>query len=319
MTRRKSTSEVVPWIPIIRSDFIPIPGLVGPRPRLSLVLRVLAGNDCDLVRHHLNSTRPGDIPQEYEAQFSRLRADPANIAKMENCMIAMMRRLADLWIDSGKSGPERNYDNPAERNILYSPPEGTLNQLDDSQFTPQATIKDIFYGLLLNETQWPQIHLDGTQSLKEVFFGFKVDRTPVFSFVDELKRFAMKIAMYWFGRLLDSPHSRYLTRCDECRRYFAYTRERRTTSKRGVYCSRCKRHGHVDRVEATRKEAKEKMLSVAAAAWNEWQPSHRSPDQRVFVARRVYAACGTHIQRKWVSQNLKEIQERAEALQNAKS
>lgn len=318
MTRRKSTSEVVPWIPVVGSQSIHLAGDLDPRPQLSLVLKVLAGKECGLVRLHLGAYRAGDIPQEYSALFFRLLTDPSKIKMIEHCMVGMMRRLADLWIDSGKSGSDRAFDNPSERSILYSPPEGTWPEIDGSPFTPEASIKVIFYELLRNETQWPQIHLDGTQSLKELIFGFKIESTPVFDPVGELKRFGMKIAMYWFAQLLNSPYSSYLTRCDECRRYFAYARKRLTKSKRGVYCSHCGRAAHVDRVEATRKEAKEKMLHAAAVAWNEWRLSYRSPEQRAHVAKHVNKACGTHIQRKWVSQNLIKIQERAEALRNAK-
>lgn len=315
LRRRKSKSPLVPWIPILWSERIQLPGHDGPRPQLSFVLKVLAGNECGMIRDHLGCRT--DVPSEFAELFGSLLADPSNIKMMEEYMVGMMRRLADLWIDSGKSGPDKTFDNPSDRNVLYSSPEGTWPELDGSPFIATATIKDLFYGLLLDEVRWPEIHLDGTQSLKEVIFGFKIHGRPILNPIAELKRFGMKVAMYWFARLLDSPFSRHLTRCDECRRYFAYSRARRTASKRGVYCSRCGERGHVKRVESARKDELKKMIEVAAIAWNEWSFSHRHPDQRQWVVDKANKAFGTNRKRKWASQNLKEIQERAEALRHA--
>ena len=119
--RRNSTSEVVPWIPVARTGLFPSQGHDGPRPQLSFVLKVLAGDDCGVTQMHLGF-RPVWRVQEQAGDARALFAVSQCEVLVRNSMIAMMRRLADLWIDSGKSGPNRECDNPSDRNSLYSPP-----------------------------------------------------------------------------------------------------------------------------------------------------------------------------------------------------
>ena len=316
--RRNSTSEVVPWIPVARTGLFPSQGHDGPRPQLSFVLKVLAGDDCGVTQMHLGF-RPVWRVQEQAGDARALFAVSQCEVLVRNSMIAMMRRLADLWIDSGKSGPNRECDNPSDRNTLYSPPESAAVDID-RWFTAEARIADIFYRLLGNEAQWPRIHLDGTQSLKEPMVGFTIDSSPIFDTSGEWERFGAKIAMYWFARLLDSPYSRHLARCEFCREYFAYDRAPRTKRKNPVYCPRCKGRAAVGRVQDSRRKESEAHLDAAAAVWGKWKYSRAYPNERAWIAQQVNTVCGTDFKQNWVSKKkVIEIQQRAEALRNAKS
>jgi hypothetical protein len=237
-------------------------------------------------------------------------------------MVAMMRYVADLWIDSGKSGSGASrVDNPSKRHVSYQPPRDTRQIVvrlrpDTNQaisgwigfsLPVNIPISTLFHLLIGAETRKLQIHEDGRQSLEDLIFGFSIEHLSNGNFRTAFHEFGKKVAMYWFAKLLDSPYSRHLARCDNCRAYFAYERAPRVDLKSGVYCSNCQGRGSVRRVNLNRKELNKKMVNAAAAAWGQWQRSHRQPDQREWVSKQVNNKCGTQIQRKWVSQNLKKI------------
>ena len=72
-------------------------------------------------------------------------------------------------------------------------------------------------------------------------------------------------------------------------------------------------------MEDQRKAERDDLLKTAAEAWNQWEQSHRNPDQREWVASQVSKRCRLQIpkQRKWVSRNLKKILELVEEKHHA--
>jgi hypothetical protein len=292
-------------------------------------------------------------------------------------MIAMTRYLADLWIDSGKSGEgENRVDNPSRRNVEYRAPAGTPSivlklsrsflsvwnpseiiqepprsfgeiSLDDGRPVSETdalyketpiygwnafaissgeSISELFYRLVGDENRWPQIHKDGTQSLKELIFGFNLETfNSAYRYV--LHHFGTKVAMYWFAKLLDSPFSRLLARCDDCGTYFAYERAPRTDIKGGTHCRNCKAAGSAKRMKSTRDKRTAEMVRFAADALALWKPNSRHGSRSKWVAAQVNQRTakisaksgresGSHypvISGRWVTQHLIEIEARKHA------
>jgi hypothetical protein len=275
----------------------PFPGHGGPRPTLSFVVNTLAGNDAGMVRLHLSFTR--NLSTEDEEAYHRIVGNKKLVAAAEASMIGMMRQLADLWIDSGKSGPDDTFDNPATRNVEYAPGDGV------------GPIRGIFYNLIGNLVRYPAIRLDGTQDTREIAFGMTAEDFGWRSGKEAAEQFGSKVAMYWFARLLDSPFSRHLARCDECRAYFGYERAPKTAIKSGVYCDKCKAQGSARRMRSGRETLQLEMIEAAASASAEWEYSRTNPDKRNWIARSVNKRLGKRLKvpitRKWVSQNLDRI------------
>jgi hypothetical protein len=314
-----------PWAkPPVTSQF---PGHDGPRPRLSFVLKTLAGDDSGMTEMHLSDS---NAQRTFKEAWERVFADPLSTQIAKNSMIAMMRYLADLWIDSGKSGEgENRVDNPSRRNVEYKPPAGTApivlkspehprtflsfwNPSEITQEPPKTfgsisiddgrsvseidalyketpvlgwnafaissgeAISELFYRLVGDEKRWPQIHKDGTQSLKELIFGFDLETfNSAYRFV--LHHFGTKVAMYWFAKLLDSPFSRLLARCDDCGTYFAYERVLRTDIKGGTHCRNCKGCGSAKRMNRTRDKRNDSLVRFAAEFYGQFKPNSRQP------------------------------------------
>lgn len=279
--RVRTKSEVVRrsiWVSPPRSGFNP--GHARPRFWLSFVLKMLAGNDSGMTEMHLSVS---DAQWEFKKAWDRVFADPLSRQIVKNSMITMMRYLADLWIDSGKSGEgENRVDNPSRRNVEYRTPAGTPSReipVSGGNAIPIPThepISDLFYRLIGNETRLPQIHKDGTQSLKEQLFGFNLKTfDPDYRF--KLRDFGMKAAMYWFAKLLDSPFSHRLARCDDCGTYFAYERAPRTDIKGGSHCRNCKKCGSAKRMKSTRDKRIAEMVRFAAEFYGQFKPNSRQP------------------------------------------
>lgn len=300
MKRRQNKAEIIPRYGRRGDEGYPItiPGHTGKRPLLTLILNVLSGKELGVTSLHL-SFRQFEIP-DYKTQLDIVHHDPRALRVAQESTMQMMRMLADLWIDSGKSGPGNCVDNPSKRHVEFkrSEQEGALYQH--------------FYNLLGNEAQYPQIRVDGSQTYYGTLFGFDPNALQYNSWNVAMQVFGRKVAAYWFFRLLDSPYSRQLARCDGCNRYFAYQRAPKSDIKSGVYCSKCKQSGSVRRVKSARAQLQSELIDAASVLWGEWRPSHRHPDQRKWIANRISKEFSkrlkTPLTRKWVSQNLDSIQ-----------
>ena len=86
------------------------------------------------------------------------------------------------------------------------------------------------------------------------------------------------------------------------------------TATHGVFCNNCKSMGSVLRTLTSR----DKRLDTAAKALIEWESKLRSKGREQWIYDRVNTAHHTSLGKRWVSQNLKKIQKRVEALANVK-
>jgi hypothetical protein len=129
-----------------------------------------------------------------------------------------------------------------------------------------------------------------------------------------------ELATYWLMRLIASPAQKRLARCAICKRYFVYQRAR--AQRNETRCPSC------DTSQRRTTLTRSRRLETAAEAWlksNSLSRKRReSPEEwesrrREWVTAQVNEAHGQAFGRRWVSQHLSEIQERAEALRNAKS
>ena len=324
---------------------VPFPGHEGPRPQLSFVLKTLAGNDCGMTEMHLRNT-PSWRTLEAARIYRKVLHDPLSVQIAQRSMIEMMRYLADVWIDSGRIGEcENRTDNPSRRNVVYLPPQmperiwkidpdddTLISGWNDFSIPVGASISILFYRLLGNDSRWPEIHEDGTQSLKEIIFGFTAESAHS-GYRVALHDFGMKVAMYWFAKLLDSPFSRLLTRCDDCGTYFAYERAPRKEIRGGIHCAECKQYGSAKRMQFTRDKRTKELVGFAADVWMQWKPNSQHGPRSKWIADRVNRRTDrigvkagrngeSHFPRitgRWVTEHSEEIQERAEALRHAKS
>ncbi len=352
--RVRSQSPVVPRIPFAGPPVSSkLPGHDGPRPQLSFVLKTLAGDDSGMTEMHLSIPRAFQTVEEGKT-LKKIFDDPLSTQLARDSMIATMRYLADLWIDSGKSGEgENRVDNPSRRNVEYQPPSGATrivvkcdyfpkkkapSTLSMAQFIGWAgspiseglSISALFYRLIGNDARWPEIHKDGTQTLKTLIFGLTVeDANP--NYRDLLRQFGMKVAMYWFARLLDSPFSRLLARCDDCGTYFAYERAPRIDIKGGTHCAKCKSHGSARRMRSTRERRTNELVGFAANVWEQWKPDSRHGPRSGWIVvqinertEKIKAKSGKDskslfplITSRWVTQHHTEIEAEVERRKNA--
>ena len=351
--RVRTKSEVVRWIPWakppVTSEF---PGHDGPRPRLSFVLKTLAGDDSGMTEMHLHE-RGVQTLEEGETLKKKILDDPLSTQIARDSMVVTMRYLADLWIDSGKSGEgENRVNNPSRRNVEYLPPTGTPRIVVKGDYFPMKndpsrmsltrfigwtassfpeglSISALFYQLIGNEARCPEIHKDGTQTLKELVFGFTVENANL-SYRDVLNQFGMKVAMYWFARLLDSPFSRLLARCDDCGKYFAYERAPRTDINGGTHCTNCKAHGSAKRMKSTRDKRMGEMVDFAAEFYGQFKSNSRQPLNK-WIAQQVNRRTESitvkagrkkqshypAITGRWVTEHLNQIEAEVERRKNA--
>lgn len=239
---------------------------------------------------------------ETELLIERLNGDPSLLRYAIDGMISAMRKMADMWIDSGKSRTDSDVDTPAERNVEDVLPgrEVSLALL-------------IYRSLLRDHPVYMEMRRDGSHAIKEIYPRF--DPQSHWKLEDALNAHGAKWAAFYFSRLLDSPFSHHISRCDRCKAYFAYQRARLRTVKHGVFCPACEGKGSMKRTEISRT----KRFDTAAKEWIKWESRRKSPVAPEWVAEQVNKAHGTAFGRRWVSQNLTEIQKRVEALRNAKS
>lgn len=287
----------------------PLPGFKDePRALLSFILRVLDGKHRHMVRQHLEHFLNYDFQirtPEIEALIKRLNDDPSLLRYAIDGMIEAMREMADMWIDSGKSQTDRDVDTPADRNV-----EDVLPRRVYSLFQMIDRI------LLRSYPRYTEMRRDGSLEIKNTFPQFDANSlNGPWEAPDALKAHGAKWAAFYFSRLLDSRYSRHISRCDHCKQYFALERARLRTVKTGVSCTACGGKAAVKRTVISRT----RRFDTAAKAWVEWESRRKSPVEPESVAEQVNKAHGTAFGRRWVSQNLAEIQKRAEALRNAES
>ena len=275
-----------------------------PRPLLSFILRVLDGKHRQMVRRHLEDFWRLDFQistPEIDAIQEQLANDPALFSNATDGMVAAMREMADMWIDSGKSRMDPDVDTPADRNVEDRLPgrEYSLAQL-------------IYSALLRTHPVYKEMYRDGSTKIVERFPTFQP--SEVWNLDKALKAYGTAWAAFHFSRLLDSPDSHSLSRCDHCKSYFAYERARLRTVKHGVFCAKCTAKGSVKRTEGSRNA----RFDTAARAWIDYEGRPHRMSQREWVAGEVNKCHGTAFGVRWVSQNLAKIEKRVEALRNAK-
>jgi hypothetical protein len=190
------------------------PGFVGMFPLLNFILLVLEGKDLEIIQQHLSFVALNS------ATVDELFVSDGDRELAAISMISMMRELADLWIESGKSGDNLDVDTPSDRNIDYIP-----------QGYPYSLSQLLSFGIFKDYPQKVGMKKDGKICYEE--------RYPRFTSVEieDLERgsaciyVGRKMAMYWFVVLLDSQFSHQISRCDSCNRFFSYERApRRSTS-----------------------------------------------------------------------------------------
>ncbi len=216
-----------------------------------------------------------------------------------------LRRLADQWIASGKEQLKSIGEQPWTRNVLWFS--------DDYQEPIDRTLRKFL-------DRYPLPIVPDSAGRFAVAYWEPRDAPwpfPEPALEDTLAK-ARDLAIIDFQKFLESDCPQQLFKCNECGKYFALARKPREVIQHGAYCKKCKSAGGARRVEDKRNAEKEEMLKIAAEAWMEWKYSHSNPNQLEWVARQVKKRCRGEIQAKWVSRNLKKIQERVEALKNAK-
>jgi len=275
-----------------------------PRPLLSFILRVLDGKHRQMVRQHLEYFLRFNFQigtPEIEKIQRRLSSDTSLLQCAVDGMISAMREMADMWIDSGKSQTERDVDFPVDRNVEDVLPgrECSLALL-------------IYRSLLRTHPVYKVMRRDGSQAIQDTYPRF--DPQSYWKLEDALQAHGAKWAAFYFSKLLDSPFSRHISRCDHCKSYFVYERARLRRVKNGVFCAAHDGQGSMKRTERSR----EKRWKAAARAVIEWESKHKGTVQPEWVAEQVNKAHGTAFGRRWFSQNIEEIQKRVEALRNTK-
>jgi len=219
-------------------------------------------------------------------------------------MVAAMRELADMWIDSGKGLMNPSADTPRDRNA-----EVVLPGRSTSLFRVMARFFDRYP---------PQMGMrrDGTQGiLRKGWPYFQEEQLARQGLLGTLRMYGSEWAMYYFADLLDSPDRYRIARCDSCRTYFAYDRARLRTVKYGAFCPKCEPEGSVKRTERSRG----RRLDTAAKAWQEWESKVKEQPEFQWIADRVNEEHGTSFGRRWVSQNQGKIKQQIEKLGNAKA
>lgn len=278
---------------------------------LTFLLRALNGRHDNLVAEHLGHFLAHDLQRfdstEHGLLLNVIQGNPDLFFVAVDSFCDTLRTMADMWIASGKDPSDSSVDAPATRNV------------EDLQPGFEFPLFGRIDRLLLHRyPRYTGMRRDGTIEIKDTFP--RLDTTsPSFRFrqwQSVLQDFGQMWAAHDFSRLLDSPYSRRVSRCDRCKCYFAYDRNRLRTVNHGVFCQGqdCKGKASNNRT----KRSRGKRLDTAAKAWIEWQSKRRKgqPDPG-WITERVNKAHGTAFGRRWISQNLIKIQERMEALQHA--
>jgi hypothetical protein len=209
-----------------------------------------------------------------------------------------LRGLLNQWIASGRPNRELNGDEPLKRNVRWSsiqyptPLRDTLKRFSDD-------------GLL---TIMPDADTGAPTWRMALRHGPKKLRAPAL--------IAKEFAIAWFYRLLGSVSPQRLSLCDECGKYFVHIRtpKKDIPIKGEICCPNCKGKGGAKRSIRSREALRDDMAKAAVDALNEWRPSHRNPDRRLWVVNQLNKQFGhrrnAHITRRWLSEKrtLKAIQ-----------
>jgi hypothetical protein len=116
-----------------------------------------------------------------------------------------------------------------------------------------------------------------------------------------------------------------LSRCDECETYFVRKRtpKKDIPIKGEIHCQNCKNKGGGKRSNRSRDLLRAAMAATAVDASNEWKPSHKNPDQRLWVIDQVNKQFKQRLKdpitRRWLKEKktLKAIQTEIERRNNA--
>lgn len=210
---------------------ITIPGGEDEPTALRFILRVLDPRQMEMVADHLDALLSMHLVNlaPVNSWFRDAWCSDSKLRRHASTRMGdAMRRMADMWIDSGKSGDS---DAPADRNI-----EDVL----------PGRCESLFHLLSRQHNQlWVELGMrrDGTIGIKDQLPRFNEENLQRDG-VEALQTYAETCAAFYFRKLLDSPDSRRVARCDSCKRYFAYERARlRTTKRGGVLLSVTMPHG----------------------------------------------------------------------------
>ena len=226
-------------------------------------------------------------------KYSLVPVDPKMSADANRVFNVALRSLVDQWLDSGRSG---NVETPRERNLGV----GTHGR-DDLWFLLNSWVAKDRFRWSFTKSGEIELSLPCRQSSNDALADANND------------------AIRLFAMLLQSSLRYRIAQCrkPECGRYFYYERLPKGTLKCGTLCPEHKIHGGTVRKERQRKAHKERLLSLAAAAWPRWKPAYG--ERSLWIAGQVnrrLAASEQRITRKFVTQNDGEIQKRTEE-QNA--
>ncbi len=312
MEKRKSDTptELLQRNPPISSGFLRLPGFIGSRPLLSFVLTVLKGKNQRVIRDHLMLNLQFDLqsfPIEASERITQLRSDSQWIGVAAKKMIETMRLLADLWIDSGKSGLNREVDTPLDRNV-----EDVLPGNQVSLFR----LIDIH--LFDHYPRYTGMRRDGTQRVKGNYPRFDTLDLMSYGLQGAMETYGQRYAMYYFANLLDSPYSRHIARCDSCESYFTYQRAPRRSIMCGVFCANCKDKGSVRRNQSSRQRRTRNLVTLAADVWDRWRPNSHDGPRSTWIAARLNRKQPAGITGRWVTTHQQEIEAEVRRRKDAK-
>lgn len=283
------------------------PGCEGERSCLLYVLKALAGGDSEVVQQEMRKARR--VMQSNPKAIWDVLANAKLLSVAERSMVFVMQGLADQWIDSGKNESDRAIDTPSERNVEDIPKGYTSSMAQ--------WMRSEFLNL---HPRWHEMRRDGT-------IGF-ADYPPNLESVcsdgntsdKSLKNFGRETAHYWFLRLLNSPYSRHIARCDNCRSFFAYQRARKRTARNGVFCPECKGASSVERTQSTRERRTKEKVNLAATIWSQWKPKSSYGPRSKWIAAEVRKQSNQKIifTGSWVTRHETEIVAEVERRNHAK-
>jgi hypothetical protein len=231
------------------------------------------------------------------------------IPRVKRSLVRMMQELADVWIDSGKSGADRSVDAPYDRNTKDAPPGHTW------------AICDLYDLILRKDPKTTEMGRDGKQIQVRPIPRIDMRTLSAENASGMLNVLGERLAVYFFAELLHSPYARHLARCDRCGRYFAYERVRKGFSEGGVYCREHAGSGSLVRCQFSRERMNRRRIQVAADAWASWDPAqvNRAGDRAAWVVRAINSAFPNDPKKQnWVNRNRAAIEKEVEERKHAK-
>jgi hypothetical protein len=215
-------------------------------------------------------------------------------------MTSQMRVLSCMWIDSGKRIEASGVDAPELRNV-----EDTVQGYSSSLYLL------LWHLYLKNYRRHTGMRRDGKLASEDLCP--RADSwNEAIGIKSAIEQYGNTMAAFFFCRLLDSPFSRRLARCDQCHAFFAYRKTRLREVTHGVFCDRkrCRYENSRKRMQRSRSA----RIDTAAEEWLKWSRIHRGEPEREWLVRRVNSKHNTHFGRRWVTQNLDEISAKVQML-----